>query len=137
MATIEQDALRYYDENGYYLLHQPVFSDAKFEGLSDLFEDLLANATARPDKLDTPHFEEPRLLDYLLDDEIIDLVEPCIGPDIGLWSSHFICKEANRDRLPPGTLTRTTGTDGSRRLLESSCYGWRSIHRTEAMGVCV
>ena len=29
-----------------------------------------------------------------LDDEVIDLVEPFIGPDIGLWSSHFICKEA-------------------------------------------
>jgi hypothetical protein len=96
LATIENNAARYYDDNGYYLLHQPVFSDAKFKGLSDLFEDLLASTTVRPDKLDTPHFEEPRLLDYLLDDEIVDLVEPFIGPDVGLWSSHFICKEAKQ-----------------------------------------
>lgn len=96
MATIDDRAPAFYEERGYYLLHQPVFSEKKFGELSDLFEELLEKSTVRPDKLDTPHFGEPRLLDYLLDDEIVDLVEPFIGPDIGLWSSHFICKEANR-----------------------------------------
>ena len=38
------------------------------------------------------HLWEPRLLDWLLDDEVLDLVECLIGPDIGLFSSHFICK---------------------------------------------
>ena len=85
----------FYDENGYYLHHEPVFPSERFGALKALFEDLLQKATVRPDKLDTPHFEEPRLLDFLLDDQIIDLVEPLIGPDIGLWSSHFICKTPN------------------------------------------
>ena len=96
MAEIDVDAPSFYKDNGYYLLNQPVFSKPKFEGLTGLFEGILAKATVRPDKLDTPHFTERRLLGYLLDDEIIDLVEPFIGPDIGLWSSHFICKEATR-----------------------------------------
>ncbi len=96
MARIAEGAAASYEKTGYYLLHEPVFTEARFRCLKDLFEDLLENATVRPDKLDTPHFTEPRLLDYLLDDHIIDLVEPFIGPDIGLWSSHFICKEASR-----------------------------------------
>ncbi|HAA74830.1 TPA: phytanoyl-CoA dioxygenase family protein, partial [Candidatus Latescibacteria bacterium] len=78
-----------------YLHHEPVFPSERFGALKALFEELLQKATVRPDKLDTPHFEEPRLLDFLLDDQIIDLVEPLIGPDIGLWSSHFICKTPN------------------------------------------
>jgi ectoine hydroxylase-related dioxygenase (phytanoyl-CoA dioxygenase family) len=96
VATIDDGATEFYSDNGYYLLHQPVFPERKFRGLADLFEELLENSTVRPDKLDTPHFGEPRLLEYLLDNKIIDLVETFIGPNIGLWSSHFICKEALR-----------------------------------------
>lgn len=92
MSRIPSDAPAFYHKNGYYLFHKPVFPQDKFNRLSNIFEELLANATVRPDKLDTPHFADPRLLEFLLDDAIIDLVEPFIGPDIGLWSSHFICK---------------------------------------------
>jgi len=94
MASINSRAPDFYDEKGYYLLNQPVFPEQKFQSLCDLFESILANSLVRPDKLDTPHFDEPQLLDYLLDDTIVDLVEPFIGPDVGLWSSHFICKAA-------------------------------------------
>jgi hypothetical protein len=51
--------------------------------------------------MDTPHFRDPRLLDYLLGDEVLDLVEPLIGPDIVLWSSHFIVKEARVGKATP------------------------------------
>ena len=101
MSRIPKEAPDFYAQNGYYLFHDPVFSTEKFKALSDLFEDLLAVATVRPDKLDTPHFDEPRLLDFLMDEAILDLVEPFIGPDIGLWSSHFICKEAEIGRASP------------------------------------
>ena len=35
------------------------------------------------------------------DDEVLDVVEPLIGPNIGLWSSHFISKEPLVGRATP------------------------------------
>ncbi|MFW6038916.1 MAG: phytanoyl-CoA dioxygenase family protein, partial [bacterium] len=32
---------------------------------------------------------------------VLDLVEPIIGPDIALWSSHFICKPAGKGKRVP------------------------------------
>lgn len=102
MSRISQEAADFYQKYGYYLFREPVFSPDKFQALSNLFEDLLVkNPHKRPDTLDTPHFEEPKLLDFLMDDGILDLVEPLIGPDIGLWSSHFICKEPKTGRATP------------------------------------
>lgn len=102
MSRITPEAAQFYQKNGYYLFREPVFSPDKFQQLSDIFEELLIkNPHKRPDTLDTPHFDEPRLLDFLLDENILDLVEPLIGPDIGLWSSHFICKEPKTGRATP------------------------------------
>src|SRR5690606_7534102 len=90
-------------QNGYYLHAGPVFAPAKFARLCEIFEGLLANkgADVRADQLDTPHFHTPELLEFLLDEDVLDLVEPLIGPDIGLWSSHFICKEPSIGRATP------------------------------------
>ncbi|MFP4378047.1 MAG: phytanoyl-CoA dioxygenase family protein [Spirochaetales bacterium] len=55
----------------------------------------------RADQLDTPHFRDERLLDFLLDEHVLDLVEKLIGPNIGLWSSHFISKEPKIGRPTP------------------------------------
>ncbi len=101
MNRLPQDAVISYQERGYYLFNEPVFPKAKFATLVGLFEEILVASDVRPDHLDTPHFYEPRLLDYLLDDNAVDLVEPLIGPDIGLWSSHFICKEAGTGPATP------------------------------------
>jgi ectoine hydroxylase-related dioxygenase (phytanoyl-CoA dioxygenase family) len=102
MAVLPTDAAAFYAENGYYLYRKPVFSPAKFARLTAIFEELLAaKGERRSDELDTPHFHEPRLLDFLLDDEVLDLVEPIVGPDFGLWSSHFICKEPGIGRATP------------------------------------
>lgn len=99
---IPADAPDLYSKNGYYLYHEPVFADKTFERLRLIFEELLAQrGDKRPDELDVPHFTEPRLLEFLLADEVVDLVEPFIGEDIGLWSSHFICKEPRTGRASP------------------------------------
>ena len=45
--------------------------------------------------MDVPHFAHPELFEWLLADEVLDFVEAFLGPDIVLWSSHFISK-------PPG-----------------------------------
>jgi ectoine hydroxylase-related dioxygenase (phytanoyl-CoA dioxygenase family) len=41
------------------------------------------------------------LLEFLLSDEVADLVEPIVGPNIALWSSHFICKDPFTGRATP------------------------------------
>lgn len=101
MHRLSPDHVRHYGEQGYVLYHQPVFEPEKFARLSALFEEILAGAGCRGDELDTPHFREPRLLEFLLDDAVLDLVEPLIGPNIGLWSSHFISKEPGTGRRTP------------------------------------
>ncbi|WP_231891251.1 phytanoyl-CoA dioxygenase family protein [Paenibacillus swuensis] len=37
----------------------------------------------------------------MLSDEVLDVVEQLIGPNIGLWSSHFICKDPFVGRKTP------------------------------------
>ena len=40
-------------------------------------------------------------LHVLFADEVLDIIEPLIGPDIALFSSHFICKpRGNGKRVP-------------------------------------
>ena len=102
MGTLTPDDVAFYRDNGYFLYHRQVFSPEKLERLRRIFEEHLANRGARlSDELDTPHFEDARLLEFLLSDEVADLVEPIVGPHIALWSSHFICKDPYTGRATP------------------------------------
>lgn len=95
-------AVGFYRQNGYYLYRQPLFSATQFQKLSAIFEEHLAEkGDKRADQLDVPHFRDPRLFEFLLADEVLDLVAPFLGPDIALWSSHFICKEPQIGRATP------------------------------------
>src|SRR3954452_24749757 len=92
----------FFRENGYYLNREPIFSPDKFAGLQTIFDEHLADKGDKlSDELDTPHFRDPRLLDYLLSDEVLDLVEPLVGPDIALWRSNFISKDPFTGRATP------------------------------------
>jgi ectoine hydroxylase-related dioxygenase (phytanoyl-CoA dioxygenase family) len=102
MALLSPTDIAHYREHGYLLHKRPLFDAAKQARLGAIFEEHLAQKGARlSDELDTPHFRDPRLLEFLLADEVLDLVEPIIGPDIALWSSHFICKDAHVGRATP------------------------------------
>jgi ectoine hydroxylase-related dioxygenase (phytanoyl-CoA dioxygenase family) len=101
---LDQQAVQFYNDNGYYLFTQPVFAPEKFQRLKNIFEELATKAQSigkRIDELDVPHFEDSRLFEFLFADEILDLVEPLVGPNIGLWSSHFIAKEPFTGRATP------------------------------------
>ena len=94
--------IEFYQKNGYVLHCQQIFSPEKFARLNDIFEEQLAQKGDKlSDELDTPHFRDERLLEFLLADEVLDLVEPFIGPNIGLFSSHFICKDPFKGRATP------------------------------------
>lgn len=92
-----------YNREGYHIFREQLFPEAKFNGLKNCFENILNNleADVRPESMDVPHFQNPQLFEWLFADEVLDLVEPLIGPDIALFSSHFICKpKGNGKRVP-------------------------------------
>lgn len=93
------DEVAHYQREGYLLYRQPVFVAERFERLGAIFEEDLERYGH--DNLDTIHFRDARLLEFLLDDEVLDLVEPVVGPDIGLWSSHFISKPPQVGKATP------------------------------------
>lgn len=102
METLSKVDVEFYQQNGYLLPQQQLFSPARLAELTAIFEEHLANKGAKlSDELDVPHFQDARLLDFLLSDEALDMVEPVLGPNIGLWSSHFISKDPYTGRATP------------------------------------
>ena len=99
---LTQTAVDRYHDQGYHVQHGPLLPEPRFERLGEIFEEHLASrGDRRADELDVPHFHDERLLDFLLDACVLDVVEDVIGPDIGLWSSHFISKEPGIGRASP------------------------------------
>jgi len=92
-----------YRREGYVVYDEPVFPQRKFDALKAHFEDELAllPPDVRPESMDVPHFSDPKLFEWLMSDEVLDLVEPIIGPDIALFSSHFICKPKGNGKRAP------------------------------------
>ncbi|MCX6971442.1 MAG: phytanoyl-CoA dioxygenase family protein [Verrucomicrobia bacterium] len=92
-----------YNIEGFLIYQNEVLRPEKFAGLKTHFEELLANLPEgqRPESMDVPHFTDPALFEWLFADEALDLVEPILGPDIALFSSHFICKPKGDGRRVP------------------------------------
>jgi hypothetical protein len=95
--------IRDYRDNGYLIFREPVLRAERFAGLKSYFERLLAElpAATRPEAMDVPHFMHPQLLDWAFDADILDIVAPIVGPDIALFSTHFICKPKGNGRRVP------------------------------------
>lgn len=93
-GKLTTEEVAFYADHGYLLPRRQVFAPDRFAQLVSIFEEHLADKGDKlSDELDTPHFRDPRLLGFLLADEVLDLIEPLIGPDIALWSSHFLSKD--------------------------------------------
>jgi hypothetical protein len=101
-ASLTDHDVADFRSNGYLLPHRQLFPPEKLDALEGIFDEHLSDKGSKlSDELDTPHFRDPRLLDYLLSDEVLDLVEPLVGPDIALWTSHFISKDPFTGRSTP------------------------------------
>jgi hypothetical protein len=113
--------IEYYTREGYLIHDQPVFPQASFDKLKTHFDAKLEmlDPSVRPEAMDVPHFTDTALFEWLFSDAVLDLVEPIIGPNIALWSSHFICK-------PKG--------DGKRVPWHEDSSYWRG--RIDPMTVC-
>ncbi len=115
--------VQFYRDHGYFIYQHPLFPQEKFQRLQHFFEDMLAELPEgkRPEAMDVPHFAHRELFEWLFADEVLDFVEAFIGPDIVLWSSHFISK-------PPG--------DGKRvPWHEDSAYWAPRLDRHEVLTV--
>jgi hypothetical protein len=100
---LSPDQVETYNREGYLRFTEPVFRQPKFDALKSHFEEKLLRLPpdVRPEGMDVPHFTDLKLFDWLFADEVLDLVEPILGPDIALFSSHFICKpRGNGKRVP-------------------------------------
>lgn len=102
MSKLSLEELEFYRQNGYFLHQSPLLAPQRLTELQGIFEEHLVHKGEKlSDELDTPHFEDERLLSFLLSKEVLDTVESVIGPDIALWSSHFICKDPYTGRATP------------------------------------
>ncbi|SCE96534.1 Phytanoyl-CoA dioxygenase (PhyH) [Micromonospora viridifaciens] len=101
-ATLTDADVAFFRENGYLLPSRQLLPEDRLSRLELIFnEHLEARGDKLSDELDTPHYHDERLLDYLLSDEVLDWVEPLVGPNIALWSSHFISKDPFTGRATP------------------------------------
>ena len=101
--SVSPEQVATYRREGYLVLPESIFPQEEFDALKDYFEGLLAALPSdkRPEGMDVPHFLHPELFRWLFSDTVLDLVEPIIGPNIALFSSHFICKpKGNGKRVP-------------------------------------
>ena len=99
-ATPEQVA--FYRENGY-LTFGRIFTRAEMDDLRRHVDEMIAALPEgkRPEGMDVPHFTDPWLFRYLAHPRVLDVVEAFLGPDLALWSSHFIAKPKGDGKAVP------------------------------------
>jgi hypothetical protein len=135
-----QTALENYQRHGYLLPASPVLSSEGFSRLLDRFQRMLTVWTGqyqqRAEAFDKPHFLFPELFDVLFDARLLDLVEPLIGGDIGLFSSHFICKPAGCGQRVPWHEDSAYWSG----IFDSSddiCTLWLALDRSDTENGCL
>jgi ectoine hydroxylase-related dioxygenase (phytanoyl-CoA dioxygenase family) len=89
------DQVDFYHKNGY-LKFGRIFTKRELDTLRDYVDHMIANLPQeiRSEQMDVPHFANPSLFRYLTHPAVLDVIECFIGPDIVLWSSHFISKRS-------------------------------------------
>jgi chlorinating enzyme len=92
----------FYRDQGYLQLGA-IFTRQEMYELRIHVDAMIANLQSgqRPEGLDVPHFTDPWLFRYLAHPRVLDIMEGVIGPDIVLWSSHFIAKPKGDGRAVP------------------------------------
>ena len=103
ISRLTPEQVASYHQEGYLIYRDPVLPGEKFAGLKACFEEILANLPDgfSPEAMDVPHFAYPQLYEWLFADEVLDLVEPILGEDIALFSSHFISKPGYTGKRVP------------------------------------
>jgi len=133
-ATPEQVA--FFREQGYVKLG-PLFTREELTALQLHVDELIAALPEgkRPEAMDVPHFEDPWLFRYLAHPRVLDVVEDFLGPDLVLWSSHFIAKPAGVGLPVPW---HTDGAYWGQRLEPMQVLTiWLAVDRSRAENGCM
>ncbi|MDB6093081.1 MAG: Protein involved in biosynthesis of mitomycin antibiotics/polyketide fumonisin [Verrucomicrobia bacterium] len=94
---LSRDQVEHYSRDGYLMIHEQIFSPEKFERVRNYCAGKFAEANKGGDQpaiIDCPHWSDPRIFEFIFADEMLDLVEPLIGPDIGVFACHLLQKPA-------------------------------------------
>lgn len=126
MTRLTPEQIAQYKRDGYTLFNEPVFAPEKFARLQAIFEEDLAKFTEQ--ELDMIHTRDARLLEFLLSEEVLDLVEPVVGPNIGLWASHLISKAPLTGKATPWHED-SAYWNGRISTMEGICTVWLAIDR--------
>lgn len=99
-GRLSKQQVEQYQELGYVLYKEPVLPPAKFAAFKDHVDYLLekwnSGSGPKPSELmDSIHFVDTKIFEWIFADEILDLVESVAGPDIGLMACALLSK-------PPG-----------------------------------
>ena len=98
--------VRAYREEGYLIITDPVLPPSLFERLKALSAEKFAEWAGKrdgvaPALIDCPHWSDTRFFEWLFADEMLDLVEPLIGPDIAVFASHLLQKPPHVGKRVP------------------------------------
>jgi len=133
-ARLSPAQIAQYQQDGYTLCKQPLFAPEKFARLKAIFEESLAREGSSG--MDMIHMRDPRLLEFLLSDEVLDLIEPVTGPNIGLWASHFISKDPHTGKATPWHED-SSYWNGRTSTMEGICTVWLAIDEATKDNGCM
>ena len=104
-VRLSETQIRIYQEQGFLIVEEPLFSPDKFAAFKDRFEwhlKLWENLSGHPvEGIDRANFVDPKLNEWFLSDQVLDLVEPLIGPDIALFATSCLNKLAPAGKRVP------------------------------------
>jgi ectoine hydroxylase-related dioxygenase (phytanoyl-CoA dioxygenase family) len=133
-SRLSPEQIAQFEKDGYVLYHQPVFAAEKFARLKAIFEEDLQRYSEA--ELDMIHTRDDRLMEFLLSDEVLNLVEPVVGPNIGLWASHLICKEPFTGKATPWHED-SAYWNGRVSTMAGICTVWLAIDPATAENGCM
>ena len=93
-----------YRRDGYLVLNRPIFPAPEFGRLKTYMMDRMRETLqdgAPAQLIDCPHWTDVKYFDWLLAPQMLDLVEPLIGPDIAIFASHLLQKPPAVGRRVP------------------------------------
>jgi ectoine hydroxylase-related dioxygenase (phytanoyl-CoA dioxygenase family) len=95
-----------YRSGGYLVCTDPVFTDEKFSALREHAEQCYTRvgvaSSGKPHQLiDCPHWWDPSMFKWVFSEELLDIAESLVGPDIGVFACHFLRKAAGVGKRVP------------------------------------
>lgn len=91
--------VRQFRRQGFLTFRRPVFAPRRFRALQKFLDQKMRGVPPEHcyETLDAPHLSSPETFEWLFAGEVLDLVQPILGPDIAVADSRFFCKLKGQD----------------------------------------